>query len=252
MSERDEHRIRTRKRQGLVWLASYPGWDPLLDTLSETAELHGPAAWRVTFLGEKTGRLDFASTGGNTVSGALEACAALMSSRACHRCGAPGQARGYGLMIGEGAPIPTRLATRCARCHGNEERGGAAREGPSADRMRMRERQGLRRMANYPGWAHLLDVFSESAEHHAPAEWKATHVDQKMGHLRIASAGGNDVTGALEAFATGMSAHTCFECGAPGHTRGYWPMPSAEGTTPSRIETRCDRCHAAEMGRCGP
>ena len=27
MSERDEHRIRTRKRQGLVWLPSYPGWD---------------------------------------------------------------------------------------------------------------------------------------------------------------------------------------------------------------------------------
>ena len=64
----------------------HPGWDRLLDTLSETAELHAPTEWVVTFLDENMGRLHFASTGGNTVSEALEAFAAVMSSRACHRC----------------------------------------------------------------------------------------------------------------------------------------------------------------------
>ena len=155
MSERDEHRIRSRKRQGLVWLASYPGWDQLLDTLSETGELHAPTEWVVTFLDENMGRLHFASTDGNTVSEALEAFAAVMSSRACHRCGAPGQARGYGLIPGARALIPTQLQTRCARCHGNDESGTAADEGPSADRVLTRERQGLGWLPGYPGWEHL-------------------------------------------------------------------------------------------------
>ena len=119
-------------------------------------------------------------------------------------------------------------------------------------RIRIRKRQGLGWLASYPGWDQLLDTLSETAELHGPAEWLVTYLGEKMGRLDFASTGGNTVSGALEAFATGMSAHTCFECGAPGHTRGYWPMPSAEGTTPSRLETRCDRCHAAEMGRCGP
>ena len=52
MNERDEHRIATRRRQGLYWLPNTPGWDHVLDTLSETVERHGPAEWVVTFLDE--------------------------------------------------------------------------------------------------------------------------------------------------------------------------------------------------------
>ena len=80
--ERDEHRIATRKRQGLVWLPHAPGWDRLLNTLSLTAELQGQHDWTVTLLEERRGRLRFTSTGTTAVSEALESIAALGSARA--------------------------------------------------------------------------------------------------------------------------------------------------------------------------
>ena len=52
-------RIATRKRQRLVWLAHAPGWDGVLDTLSVTAELHGPPTLTVTWLEDRHGHLDF-------------------------------------------------------------------------------------------------------------------------------------------------------------------------------------------------
>ena len=221
MSERDEHRSATRERQGLVWLPRAPGWDRLLDTLSHTAELHGPREWTVTSLDEKRGRLHFSSIGGDSVSEGLEAFAGFMSARTCHRCGAPGRTRGYGPNQSAAGQIPTRIETRCARCH----RAEAGTDAPGDE--------------------------GSSAERHAPTEWTVRHLDQKMGHLRFEAAGGNEVTRALEAFAMEVSAHTCFECGAPGSTRGYDPMPDldGEGTTPSRRETRCERCHEAELKR---
>lgn len=250
--ERNGHRIAARQRQGLYWLANTPGWDRILDTLSETAELHGPGEWRVTLLEERDGRLHFASTGGDAVSDALETAAAVMSARTCHRCGRAGRTRGYGLITSWGGLSATRLETRCGTCH-REEAGteAPAEEGPSAERVLARDAQGLRWLPDYPGWEHLLEVLSESAERHAPGGWTVTHVDQKMGHLRFASADGNEVTRGLEAFAMGMSTHTCFECGAPGATRGYDPIPDpdGEGARASRFETRCDRCHERAIQR---
>ena len=249
---RDEHRIATRKRQGLVWLPHTPGWDGLLDTLSLSAELHGPRTWTVTRLEDSNGRLDFQSDDGTAVSDALESAATLASGRICHRCGAPGHTRGYGTMRTLSGLIPTRLETRCRRCHAAEAGAGPVdEEGPSTEREGARARQGLRWLPMYPGWEHLLDVLSETAEHHAPAAWRVEHVDEKMGHLRFAAKGRNEAMQAVEAFAAGLSAVTCALCGAPGQTRGYDAMPDPEGgpPTPSRRETRCDACHARHETR---
>ena len=247
MNERDEHRIATRRRQGLVWFPNHPGWDGLLDALSETAELHGPPDWLVTLLDEWNGRLDFKSAGGNTVSEALETFATVMSSRTCHRCGAPGQTRGYDLVGGAGTLIPTRIETRCEACAAAEPGAALAGDDQDSDRVLTRERQGLGVLPSYPGWTHLLDALSESATRHAPPAWKVTHLDQKMGHLRFTSAGRNAVTRALEGFAMTLSLRTCFECGAPGRRRGYGLIPSEEGARPTRYETGCDRCHTAQV-----
>ena len=250
--ERDEHRIATRKRQGLVWLAHATGWDALLDTLSLTAELHGPRNWTVTLLDERRGQLRFTSEGATAVSDALETAAVLASGRICHRCGAPGQVRGYGVFQTGSGTIPTRLETRCARCHDTEPgTKTAGDENPNAERVMTRDRQGLRWRPNYPGWEHLLDVVSAAAERHAPEAWHVAHLDQKMGHLRFAAEGRDETMQAVEAFAMGLSARTCFLCGAPGRTRGYDAMPDPHGDrpTPSRYETRCDACHEATRRR---
>ena len=112
------------------------------------------------------------------------------------------------------------------------------RKGPSTEREGARARQGLRWLPMYPGWEHLLDVLSETAEHHAPAAWRVEHVDEKMGHLRFAAKGRNEAMQAVEAFAAGLSAVTCALCGAPGQTRATTQCPTRKGAPRPRAGAR--------------
>ena len=93
LAEAAAHRAATRERQGLAPMASSPGWERLLDALSEAAELHRceGAPWRAGALGEDEGRLTIESSGGDAFTRGLEALVHIASGHLCQGCGAPGR-----------------------------------------------------------------------------------------------------------------------------------------------------------------
>ena len=82
-----------RARQGLAPNPENPGWDKLLDALSEAAEIHEcqGTPWEAVRLGEDEGRLTIESTGGDAFTQGLEALAHIASGHVCQGCGAPGR-----------------------------------------------------------------------------------------------------------------------------------------------------------------
>ena len=116
------------------------------------------------------------------------------------------------------------------------------------DRARLRairERQGCDTPMYMPGWDHILDALAEAVdmqERHVGkvGAWRATHVKEKFGVLRISSTGGDAHTRALEHFALLVSARTCQRCGAPGEARKFG------SSEPFWHATLCEACSAAE------
>lgn len=110
IGEAAAHRAATRERQGLTAVEDCPGWEHLLNALSEAAELHEPdgAPWQVTALGHSHGRLLIESRGGDGVTRGLELLAHLASGVTCQRCGAAPGERYVGLW-------PLRLCEGCRR-----------------------------------------------------------------------------------------------------------------------------------------
>ena len=90
LREAGKHRATTRERQGLGRVDDCPGWEALLNALSEAAELHEPGGepWQVTVLGERDGRLQIESRGGDAVTRGLELLAHVASGYTCQQCGA--------------------------------------------------------------------------------------------------------------------------------------------------------------------
>ena len=110
ITEAAEHRAATRERQGLTAVEDCPGWEHLLNALSEAVELHEPdgESWQVTALGHSHGRLLIESRGGDGVTRGLELLAHLASGVTCQRCGAAPGERYVGVW-------PLRLCERCQR-----------------------------------------------------------------------------------------------------------------------------------------
>ena len=113
----------------------------------------------------------------------------------------------------------------------------------------IRERQGCDTPMHTPGWDHILDALAEAVDMHERhvgkvGEWRATHVKEKFGVLRVSSTGGDAHTRALEHFALLVSARTCQRCGAPGEARKF-------GTSePLWHATLCEARSAAERAAC--
>ena len=93
LREAARHRAGTRERQGLAPIEECPGWEGLLQALSEAAELHETEdePWHVTALGETNGRLRIETTGGDAFTRGLEQLAHIASGYICQRCGAAGR-----------------------------------------------------------------------------------------------------------------------------------------------------------------
>ena len=110
ISEAAEHRAAPRERQGLTAVEDCPGWEHLLNALSEATELHEPDGepWQVTALGHSHGRLLIEIRGGDGVTRGLELLAHLASGVTCQRCGAAPGERYVGVW-------PLRLCERCQR-----------------------------------------------------------------------------------------------------------------------------------------
>ena len=102
-------RAATRRQQGLNAVPDCPGWEPVLNALSEAVELvlepHAKR-WEVTAIGETHGRLLIETKGGNAVTEGLELLAHITSGHTCQDCGGgPGESHA-GLW-------PLRLCTTC-------------------------------------------------------------------------------------------------------------------------------------------
>ena len=104
--------VRERQRCRMLWYV--PGWNHIVEALSEAVDRHerdsGTVGQWSVIAEEKFGRLRFTSSGGDTHTAGLERLAVLLSQRICQECGAPGHGRRIGQFE------PKRHATLCDGC----------------------------------------------------------------------------------------------------------------------------------------
>ena len=124
-----QHRAATRERQRLIAVPGCPGWERLLNALSEAAELvYEPEGetWQVTAIGETHGRLLIESQGGNAVTQGLELLAHIVSGYTCQECGSGASENYVGVW-------PLRLCATCMQAEHEHYRKHHQERGPDGE-----------------------------------------------------------------------------------------------------------------------